>query len=188
LAAGFARAPDFCFNPAVHVRGSNVTFEIERKFLIVGDGWQKLAAKSVNVRQAYLALESDLSFRVRIKDGSSAQLTIKSRGAELRRSEFEYPIPVQDAEMLMSRRRGSIVAKVRHEIPWGGLTWEIDVFAGDNAGLIIAEIELRHEQQAFEIPDWIGVEVTGQRGYYNSALAIRPFCMWSGHRDGERVA
>lgn len=170
------------------MRGSNVTVEIERKFLVVGDDWQKLVTRRIDVRQAYLASDSDLSFRVRIKDNSAAQLTIKSRGAELRRSEFEYPIPLQDAEVLMSRRRGSVVAKVRHEIPWSGLTWEIDVFSGDNTGLIIAEIELSHEQEAFEMPAWIGVEVTGQRAYYNSALAIRPYCLWSSRPEADRVA
>jgi adenylate cyclase len=165
-----------------------VTIEIERKFLVVGDAWHSLARKRIVVRQAYLASDSDLSFRVRIKDESSAQLTIKSRGAELRRSEFEYPIPTQDAEALIAKRRGSIIAKVRHEIPWNGLKWEVDVFSGDNAGLVIAEIELQHEQQVFEMPTWIGVEVTGQRGYYNSALAQRPYCVWGNREAGGRVA
>ena len=165
-----------------------MSFEIERKFLVVGDDWQELVTRRIDVRQAYLASDGDLSFRVRIKDESTAQLTIKSRGAELRRAEFEYPIPIPDAEALMSRRRGSVVAKVRHEIPWGGLTWEVDVFSGDNSGLVIAEIELHHEQQGFEMPPWLGMEVTGQRGYYNSALAIRPHCLWSGRRDAERIA
>lgn len=166
-----------------------MTFEIERKFLVVGDDWQKLVTKSIDVRQAYLVSDGELSFRVRIKNNSAAQLTIKSRGAELRRNEYEYPIPLPDAEALISRRRGSIIAKVRHEIPWNGLTWEIDVFSGDNAGLVIAEIELRHEHQTFAMPAWLGAEVTGQRGYYNSALAVRPYGMWSGNRhEAERVA
>ena len=165
-----------------------MTIEIERKFLVVGDAWQKLATRRIAIRQAYLASDSDLSFRVRVRDGSSAQLTIKSRGAELRRSEFEYPIPTQDAEALIAKRRGSIIAKVRHEIPWSGLKWEVDVFSGDNAGLVIAEIELQHEQQAFEMPTWIGVEVTGRRGFYNSALALRPYCVWSQRQDAGRVA
>jgi adenylate cyclase len=165
-----------------------VTVEIERKFLVVGDAWHSLARKRIAIRQAYLVSDSDLSFRVRVKDDSSAQLTIKSRDAELRRSEFEYPIPMQDADALIARRRGSIIAKVRHEIPWNGLKWEVDVFSGDNAGLVIAEIELQHEQQAFEMPTWIGVEVTGQRRYYNGALALRPYCVWSQRHDTGRVA
>ena len=165
-----------------------MTFEIERKFLVTGDEWQKLVTRSIKVRQAYLASDGDLSIRVRIKDDSSAQLTIKSRGAELRRCEFEYAIPTRDAEALMSRRRGSVIAKVRHEVPWNGLRWEVDVFSGDNSGLVVAEIELRHEHQAFEIPTWIGAEVTGLRSYYNSALATRPYCLWNELHGAGRVA
>ena len=153
-------------------------FEIERKFLVVGDGWQKLATGTTRIRQAYLPSDGSLSIRVRIKNEQTAALTIKSRDAELRRLEFEYPIPVQDAEALMARRRGAVVEKVRFDVPWKGLVWEVDVFSRDNDGLMIAEVELRHESQVIDLPEWAGAEVTSQRKYYNGNLAQRPYCTW----------
>lgn len=156
-----------------------MAFEIERKFLVTGQDWQKLAIARTRIRQAYLAAEGALSIRVRIKDGHAATLTIKSRGAELRRLELEYPIPATDAEALMARRQGSVIEKVRHDIPWSGLLWEVDVFTGDNEGLVLAEIELDHERQPFDLPPWVGTEVTMLRKYYNGDLARRPFREWS---------
>lgn len=156
-----------------------MAFEIERKFLVIGQDWQKLAIARTRIRQAYLAAEGALSIRVRIKDGHAATLTIKSRGAELRRLELEYPIPATDAEALMARRQGSVIEKVRHDIPWNGLLWEVDVFTGDNEGLVLAEIELDHERQPFDLPPWVGTEVTMLRKYYNGDLARRPFRDWS---------
>lgn len=152
--------------------------EIERKFLVRGSDWQRLSAGRIRIRQAYLPAEAGLSMRVRIKNDDYATLTLKTRETELRRLEFEYPIPTGDAEMLMPLRRGAVIEKVRHMIPWHGLTWEIDVFHGDNAGLVIAEIELRHEHQHFPEPRWLGEEVTGQRRYYNRTLSQEPFCSW----------
>ena len=156
-----------------------MTFEIERKFLVRGSGWEPPVTKRIAIRQAYLNANGKASIRVRINDDSTATLSIKSRSAELRRLELEYPIPVLDAEALMALRHGSAIEKIRHEVPWGDLQWEIDVFSGDNAGLVIAEIELRDEKQQFELPDWIGAEVTGQRRYYNSYLVRAPFCSWT---------
>ncbi|NJO34825.1 MAG: CYTH domain-containing protein [Rhodospirillales bacterium] len=156
-----------------------MAFEIERKFLVIGQDWQKLAIARTRIRQAYLAAEGALSIRVRIKDGHAATLTIKSRGAELRRLELEYPIPATDAEALMARRQGSVIEKVRHDIPWNGLLWEVDVFTGDNEGLVLAEIELDHERQPFDLPPWVGTEVTMLRKFYNGDLARRPFRDWS---------
>jgi adenylate cyclase len=153
-------------------------FEIERKFLVRSEAWSLLATGSNRIRQAYLTTDGKASVRVRIKGESAATLTIKSRGAELRRLELEYPVPVLEAEALMALRRGSVVEKVRHMVPWHDLMWEIDAFVGDNMGLIIAEIELRHEHQDFEVPAWIGEEITGLPQYYNSALAQRPFRSW----------
>jgi adenylate cyclase len=153
-------------------------FEIERKFLVVGDGWQKLTTGTTLIRQAYLPSDGSLSIRVRIKNSQAAMLTIKSRDAELRRLEFEYPIPVQDAEALMARRRGGVVEKVRHDVPWKGLVWEVDAFTGDNDGLVIAEVELRYEDQDIDLPEWVGAEVTSQRKYYNGNLAQRPYRSW----------
>jgi len=156
-----------------------MAFEIERKFLVRSPEWQRLATGRARIRQAYLPAEAGLSVRVRLKNDDYATLTIKSRETELRRLEFEYPIPTADAEALMALRRGSVIEKVRHTIPWQGLMWEVDVFSGDNTGLVIAEIELRHEHQQFAQPRWLGQEVTGQSRYYNRALAQRPFRGWS---------
>jgi adenylate cyclase len=155
-----------------------MSFEIERKFLVVGTAWRDLVTQEIPIRQAYLSSDGKASIRVRIKGDGAATLSIKSRPVDLRRLELEYPIPVLEAEALMQLRQGSVIDKLRHVVPWGDLAWEIDVFAGENAGLIIAEIELRNERQHVELPDWIGTEVTGQRGYYNSYLVQHPFRTW----------
>ena len=153
--------------------------EIERKFLVAGDGWRELVTKRTHIRQAYLSGDGKASIRVRIKEDGAAALTIKSRGAELRRLELEYPVPIEDAEALMGLRSGAILEKVRHIVPYGDTTFEVDVFAGENAGLIVAEVELPHENARLELPPWIGAEVTGRAEYYNSSLAARPFCQWA---------
>ena len=158
-----------------------MSFEIERKFLVRGDDWRALATRQVSIRQAYLSSDGNASIRVRIRGDGTATLTIKSRPVDLRRLELEYDIPILEAEALMQLRQGSVVEKVRHVVPYGGdrdLAWEIDVFTGDNLGLVLAEIELRHEHQHIDVPPWIGTEVTGQPQYYNSALVQRPFCSW----------
>jgi adenylate cyclase len=153
-------------------------FEIERKFLVSGDGWRNFVSHRARMRQAYLTANGRTSIRVRIKDNGSATLTIKNRGAQLRRLELEYPIPTLDAESLISLRSGSIIEKVRHVVADEGATWEIDVFTGENEGLVIAEVELRDENQHVVLPSWIGAEVTGQTQYYNGSLAQRPFGSW----------
>jgi adenylate cyclase len=155
-------------------------FEIERKFLVRGEAWRSLATSQANIRQGYLASGERSTTRVRIKDGGDATLTIKSKRAELRRLEIEYPIAVLDAEALLSLRQGGLIEKTRFIVPWGRSRWEVDVFAGDNSGLVIAEIELRHENDGFERPPWLGVEVTGQSRYYNGSLAQCPFREWGG--------
>jgi adenylate cyclase len=165
-----------------------VSFEIERKFLVRGDGWRDLVTSQVSIRQAYLGADSKASIRVRIKDDAKATLSIKSRPAGLRRLELEYSIPVLEAEAMIPLRHGTMIEKVRHLVPWDEATWEIDVFYGANSGLIIAEIELKHEQQRVELPAWIGTEVTGQACYYNSFLVQRPFCSWSGEGGSLAVA
>jgi adenylate cyclase len=155
--------------------------EIERKFLIKDDGWRDGVTARAHIRQAYLALGGKATIRVRIKNESDATLTIKSRSAKLRRLELEYPIPIDDAQALINLRRGAVIEKVRHIVPYAGATWEVDVFAGDNAGLIIAEVELPHEDYRLELPPFIGSEVTGRAEYYNSALAGRPYGSWAAH-------
>ena len=116
---------------------------------------------------------------MRIKNNQAATLTVKSRAAELRRLEVEHPVSVFEAEALLALRDSSLIHKLRHAVPYGDHVWEIDVFRGVNAGLIIAEIELRHEDEAFQRPSWIGMEVTGRQQYYNSALARTPYSQWS---------
>lgn len=153
--------------------------EIERKFLVRDESWRGRAASRAHIRQAYLTCEGNASVRVRVKGDRSAVLTIKSRGTELRRLELEYPIPVADAEALIALRCGAVIEKVRHVVPCAGATFEVDVFAGENAGLIVAEVELPHEDSRLELPPWIGAEVTGRAEYYNSSLAARPFCQWA---------
>jgi adenylate cyclase len=156
-----------------------MSFEIERKFLLRGDGWRGLVTKQTTIRQAYLGSTSKSSTRIRIRDDGTATLTIKSRPSDLRRLELEYPIPVLQAEALMQLREGSVIEKIRHVVPYGGLEWEIDVFSGENLGLIIAEVELKDVDQAVEMPDWVGREVTAQPQYYNSFLVQQPFSSWS---------
>ncbi|HZT49812.1 MAG TPA: CYTH domain-containing protein [Hyphomicrobiaceae bacterium] len=155
-----------------------MSFEIERKFLVAGDGWRAQVKDRIALRQAYLTFDGKASIRVRIRDNDGATLTIKSRGAERRRLELEYPVPVLEAEALIALRRGSVIEKVRHLVPHAGATWEVDVFDGENSGLVIAEIELRDEHQIVELPPWVGPEVTGQPQYYNSSLAQRPYRSW----------
>jgi adenylate cyclase len=159
-------------------QSGGMSFEIERKFLVRGDAWRAHASGRSTIRQAYLAYDSKASIRVRIRDHDSATLTIKSRGAALRRLELEYPVPVLDAERMLALRHGAVIEKTRHLVPFGGLTWEVDVFEGENAGLVIAEVELRDEAQAVDLPPWAGAEITGHPQYYNSALAQRPFSCW----------
>jgi adenylate cyclase len=156
-----------------------VAIEIERKFLVRAEGWRAGATARTDIRQAYLSSGERSSIRVRIRDGKDATLTVKSKRAALRRIEVESAIAVADAEVLLSLRQSSLIRKDRYIVPWGDHVWEVDQFHGDNAGLVIAEIELRDESEPFERPAWLGVEVTGQQQYYNSSLAARPYCLWS---------
>jgi adenylate cyclase len=156
-----------------------MSFEIERKFLVRGDEWRGLVSSQTTIRQAYLASSQKSSTRIRIRGDGTATLTIKSRPADLRRLELEYPIPVLQAEALMQLREGAIIEKTRYVVPHGPLAWEIDVFAGENLGLIIAEVELNAVDQHVDLPAWIGREVTAQPQYYNSFLVQQPFSSWS---------
>jgi adenylate cyclase len=145
--------------------------EIERKFLVTGDAWRPLASRSIAIRQAYLSQIDKTSIRIRIVDDVKAFLTIKSPELGPARSEFEYSIPVDDARALMALRTGIAIEKRRHIVQLGGMRWEIDVFEGAHAGLIIAEIELPDAEAAFGRPPWLGEEVTGDPRYYNAHLA-----------------
>jgi adenylate cyclase len=156
-----------------------VPHEIERKFLVANDGWRRGADRGRELRQAYLAETDRASIRVRIVDDSNALITIKGARAGLSRQEFEYPLPLEDARALSELRQGSVVEKTRFLAPHAGRIWEVDVYSGDNAGLVIAEIELESETAAVELPPWIGREVTSEARYYAARLAARPFRSWS---------
>ena len=152
--------------------------EIERKFRVIADDWKKQVAKTRRLHQGYLAKNGNVSVRVRIDDAETATLTIKTVEPGLARNEYEYTIPVADAEELLRKCEGATVCKVRHIVPIGNIGWEIDEFEGDNAGLVIAEVELDDAEQTFERPAWLGDEVTGDRRYYNAYLSEHPFTRW----------
>ena len=149
--------------------------EIERKFLVVGDAWRQAPATAY--AQGYLNRDKQRTVRVRVVQ-QQAWLTIKGANAGATRAEFEYPIPLADAEQLLALCDGPLVRKLRRIVEHAGSRWEIDEFQGDNAGLVVAEIELASEQASFEKPAWLGAEVTHDPRYYNSNLAAAPFSTW----------
>ena len=149
--------------------------EIERKFL-VKEGWQP-TGESVSIKQGYLPGTGPMLVRIRLED-QRALLTLKGRTEGVTRSEYEYEIPVQDAQELVLRRRKKVVEKTRYFVIHGDYTWEVDVFAGANKGLVVAELELSDEDEDFDRPDWLGAEVSSDARYYNSNLAEHPFSEW----------
>jgi adenylate cyclase len=152
--------------------------EIERKFLVTDDSWKAAVESQAVMKQGYLATTENVSIRVRVAKGR-AHLNIKSATLGISRSEYEYEIPLQDGEvMLQSLASGSVIDKVRHYLRVGQHLWELDVFHGDNAGLVVAEVELNSEDEEFEMPDWVGDEVSGDPKYYNASLVRHPFCKW----------
>lgn len=148
--------------------------EIERKFLVANDGWRLAGGEPTAIRQFYLADGAAASVRVRVKDHRDAVLTIKSRRHEIDRQEFEYAIPLADATALAELRDGLVIEKSRHPVRHGGRAWDVDVFAGAHAGLVLAEIELSSRDEAFQRPAWLGEEVTGDPRFYNRVLARSP--------------
>ena len=155
-----------------------MALEIERKFLLAHDGWRAQVKRSEQMSQAYLG-GTQASVRVRVA-GNDAWLNIKGRTLGATRLEFEYPIPVEDAAvMLRELADGPIMAKLRHYLPLGEHVFEIDEFAGDNAGLVVAEVELVSEDQEFPRPDWLGAEVTADTRYYNVNLVRHPYTQWN---------
>ena len=149
--------------------------EIERKFL-VKEGWQP-TGESVSIKQGYLPGTGPMLVRIRLED-QRALLTLKGRTEGVTRSEYEYEIPVQDAQELLLRCRKKVVEKTRYFVIHGDYTWEVDVFAGANKGLVVAELELSDEDEDFDRPDWLGAEVSSDARYYNSNLAEHPFSEW----------
>ena len=151
--------------------------EIERKFLVCNDSWRDHADKGTPYEQGYLCGTGDCSIRVRI-EGDQARLNIKSATLGIRRQEFEYPIPVDEARELLDSFCPCTVCKTRYFVEHAGKTWEVDVFEQDNAGLVVAEIELDDEDEQLSLPDWAGQEVSADTRYYNTELAKHPYRTW----------
>ena len=152
--------------------------EIERKFLIEKDLWYALKKPSgILVQQAYLVNEPEKVIRIRVTD-SSGYLTIKGPAIHATRSEYEFPIPKTEAKEIINQFTKVRIDKTRYKIVFEGKTWEVDEFWGDNEGLIIAEIELKSEEEQFTKPAWIGPEVTEDPRYYNSYLSEHPYTSW----------
>ena len=151
--------------------------EIERKFLLKSDAWRALATGTA-YRQGYLNSAKERTVRIRTV-GDKAFLTIKGISVGVTRAEYEYPIPFDDCNaMLDNLAEKPLIEKNRYKIALGGLTWEIDEFFGENQGLIVAEVELQSEDQAFDKPAWVGEEVSGDPRYFNSNLIKHPYSRW----------
>ena len=152
--------------------------EIERKFLISNDSWRDSVSKQSYYRQGYLANSRKASVRIRVTN-DTAHLNIKGMTLGVSRKEFEYEVPLAEAlDMLDNLCAGPLIEKTRYFVEHGGHTWEIDVFEGDNAGLVVAEIELGAEDEAFELPPWVGEEVSHEERYYNVCLVTHPYKEW----------
>jgi len=151
--------------------------EIERKFLPAGNEWKRLAAGTA-YRQGYLCADKERTVRVRTV-GDQGFITVKGASIGLARLEYEYKIPIDDANALLDRLcQKPLIEKHRYKIDHAGFTWEVDEFSGENDGLVVAEIELESEGQLFDKPDWIGEEVTGDRRYFNANLIRYPYSQW----------
>ena len=152
--------------------------EIERKYLVRDDRWRGQSRTAAPYRQGYLSMDPARSVRVRIA-GDSAAVTIKGPSSGAARSEFEYPIPIHDAEEILAELCVKpIIAKTRHIVLFAGHKWEIDEFQGENEGLIIAEVEIDDASREIALPDWAGAEVTGDARYFNLNLVTHPYNSW----------
>lgn len=156
-----------------------MSIEIERKFLVINDDFKLQAMSARYIQQGYIHSDPERTVRVRI-NGDDAFLTIKGKSnvAGTARFEWEQAISVADAKELMLLCESGIIEKIRYEIQSGSFVFEVDEFLGDNQGLIIAEIELAREDDQFEMPEWLGMEVTGNQAYYNAMLSKHPYRMW----------
>ncbi len=152
--------------------------EIERKFLVDKDQWFSMEKPAgTTYIQGYLSIDADKIVRVRVA-GEQGFLTIKGKSQTFSHPEFEYSLPLEDASELIEMYATSRVEKVRTRIQVGKHVWEVDEFHGENEGLLMAEIELETEEDLFEIPAWLGEEVTGDRRFYNAFLSVHPFRTW----------
>ena len=156
-----------------------MAIEIERKFLVRGDAWRQ--EKPLRFSQGYLNRDRERTVRVRLA-GDTGFLTIKGATAGVSRLEFEYSIPAADAQALLALADGPLVEKLRHIVMVGNTRWEVDEFLGDNAGLVVAEVELEHEEADFARPEWLGDEVSDDARYFNANLAAHPYKDWKESR------
>ncbi len=153
--------------------------EIERKFLVKSEEFKAISFAKNEISQGYLNSNPERTVRVRIK-GNQGYLTIKGKGNEtgMSRLEWEMEIPVDEAKMLLNLCESGVISKMRYEVKFGNHVYEVDEFFGENEGLVLAEIELKSEDETFEKPDWLGEEVTNNEKYYNSYLSKNPFKNW----------
>ncbi len=158
-------------------------YEIERKFLVKGD-YKSKSYKHYPIKQGYLSLSGVSVVRVRVK-GEKAYITVKSSvvTGTIKRNEWEYEIPIEDAEEMLKLCNEGMIDKTRYLVKAGNHVFEVDEFYGDNEGLLIAEVELDSEDEQFEKPEWLGEEVTGNVRYYNSFLSIHPYNKWNSLND-----
>ncbi len=145
--------------------------EIERKFLVLGDAWRGSVSSVSSIQQAYIVCLGNRSVRVRILDAETAKLTIKIGRNATTRDEYEYDVPLADAQEMMADALGQVIQKTRYRVEHGAFLWEIDVFHGCHSGLVTAEVEMRSENDDPALPDWLGPEITGDRRYSNQSLA-----------------
>jgi adenylate cyclase len=158
--------------------------EIERKFLIKSDAWRSQSVGKL-YRQGYVFKSTGVTVRVRVV-GNQGYLTLKGKAEHYARPEFEYEIPIDDAQAMLDLWcHPRIVEKIRYRVPCGDLVWEVDEFQGLNQGLVVAEVELSSSDQVFALPDWVGQEVSEQDRYYNSSLAVYPYAQWTTEEIGE---
>jgi CYTH domain-containing protein len=146
--------------------------EVERKFLVSGAEWRNLVEADIRIRQFYLAAAPGRTVRVRISDHASARLTLKFGGEARERNEFEYPVPLAEAEEMLAFAIGRVIEKTRHHVRHRGYLYEVDVFGGMLAGLVVAELETPDDVPDEMLPDWLGREVTGEQKFYNASLAL----------------
>jgi adenylate cyclase len=156
-----------------------MSIEIERKFLVDHEKWQQLAKPQGKVyKQGYLLSDEKRTVRIRVLD-DVAYITLKGSTTGISRSEFEYTIPVDEGKEILKDMATSFIEKTRYNINYAGNVWEVDVFEGDNKGLIIAEIELKNEDQEFEKPEWVKNDVSDDCRYTNAYLSVNPFKNWA---------
>ena len=150
--------------------------EIERKFLVVGEDWLK-GAKGELYIQGYLSTTSGKTVRVRVAN-NRGWLTIKGKTQGITRPEYEYEVPLKDATEMLEMCEQPIIEKIRYKVEYAGKIWEVDVFGKENSGLVVAEIELKSEDEKFKTPSWVGKEVSGEKKYSNSSLTKEPYKSW----------